>query len=73
MRCPECDARVEPDDEFCPECGADLPRRRQRETQRRQVERCSVCGEEWDTGEEYCPSCGVSIYGDGPFDEDELS
>lgn len=49
--CPKCGAAVEPDDEYCPSCGARL------------VDYCPSCGAPMDPGQEVCDECGMSSRG----------
>jgi RNA polymerase subunit RPABC4/transcription elongation factor Spt4 len=61
MRCQECDARVKADDEFCPECGADLPARQKAAKRAGRSNLCPNCSAEVGDGEEFCPDCGVAV------------
>lgn len=62
MFCWRCKTEVSPEDEYCPECDADLSRGTQGRGSDESV--CPECGAEWDTGEDTCPECGASPYGD---------
>ena len=49
MKCKYCHAEVENDAIFCPNCGKQLPQRKQ----------CIRCGEILDEESEFCPKCGT--------------
>lgn len=51
MVCPECGARLESSDQFCPGCGVRIIRKK----------RCPECGEMLREGTRFCPSCGEEI------------
>ena len=49
MVCKKCGAQILPDDQFCPECGAKVIRKK----------RCPECGELYRVGTKFCPNCGA--------------
>ena len=49
MVCKKCGAQILPEDQFCPECGAKVIRKK----------RCPECGELYRAGTKFCPSCGA--------------
>lgn len=49
MVCKKCGAEIFPDDQFCPECGAKIIRKK----------RCPECGELYRVGTKFCPNCGA--------------
>lgn len=49
MVCKKCGAQILPDDQFCPECGAKVIRKK----------RCPECGELYRVGTKFCPGCGA--------------
>lgn len=49
MVCKKCGAQILPDDQFCPECGAKVIRKK----------RCPECGELYRAGTKFCPNCGA--------------
>lgn len=49
MVCKKCGAQILPDDQFCPECGVKVIRKR----------RCPECGELYKVGTKFCPNCGA--------------
>lgn len=49
MVCKKCGAEILPEDQFCPECGAKVIRKR----------RCPECGELYKVGTKFCPHCGA--------------
>lgn len=51
MVCPECGARLEGSDQFCPGCGVRIIRKK----------RCPECGEMLREGTRFCPVCGEEI------------
>lgn len=51
MVCKKCGARLLEDDQFCPECGAKVIRRK----------RCPECGEPLREGTKFCPNCGTPV------------
>ena len=51
MVCKKCGAHLLEDDQFCPECGAKVIRKK----------RCPECGEALREGTRFCPSCGTEI------------
>lgn len=53
--CSECGAELEPDVEFCPECG--MPVQSARETDKL----CPECGAELEPDAEFCPECGMPV------------
>lgn len=56
MVCKKCGASLLGDDQFCPECGAKVIRKR----------RCPECGETLREGIRFCPSCGAEVGEDMP-------
>jgi hypothetical protein len=52
--CPDCGSSVDPGDNFCASCGADL---RAGET----LETCPGCGDEVEDGDSFCPNCGEDL------------
>lgn len=51
MVCKKCGASLMEDDQFCPECGAKVIRKK----------RCPECGETLREGTRFCPSCGAEV------------
>lgn len=51
MVCKKCGAPLMEDDQFCPECGAKVIRKK----------RCPECGEVLREGTRFCPSCGAEV------------
>lgn len=51
MVCKKCGAPLMEDDQFCPECGAKVIRKK----------RCPECGEALREGTRFCPSCGAEV------------
>ncbi len=51
MVCKKCGAPLMEDDQFCPECGAKVIRKK----------RCPECGETLREGTRFCPSCGAEV------------
>ncbi|MDE6601914.1 MAG: zinc-ribbon domain-containing protein [Lachnospiraceae bacterium] len=51
MVCKKCGAPLLEDDQFCPECGAKVIRKK----------RCPECGETLREGTRFCPSCGSEV------------
>ena len=51
MVCKKCGAHLLEDDQFCPECGAKVIRKK----------RCPECGEALREGTRFCPSCGTEV------------
>ncbi|MDE5716684.1 MAG: zinc-ribbon domain-containing protein [Lachnospiraceae bacterium] len=51
MVCKKCGAPLMEDDQFCPECGAKVIRKK----------RCPECGEMLREGTRFCPSCGTEV------------
>ena len=49
MVCKKCGAQILPDDQFCPECGAKVIRKK----------RCPECGDLYRVGTKFCPNCGA--------------
>lgn len=49
MVCKKCGAQILPEDQFCPECGAKVIRKK----------RCPECGELYRAGTKFCPNCGA--------------
>lgn len=49
MKCKYCNAEIEQDARFCPNCGKDLS----------SIKRCVNCGEFLDEESSYCPYCGT--------------
>lgn len=49
MVCKKCGAQLLPEDQFCPECGAKVIRKK----------RCPECGELYRAGTKFCPNCGA--------------
>jgi hypothetical protein len=47
--CPRCNAAVQPDDRFCPRCGAPL------------LVRCPQCGTPAQAGDQFCAKCGTKL------------
>lgn len=47
--CPSCDAALQGDENFCPECGLDLS------------STCSSCDEDLTGDETFCPACGTQL------------
>lgn len=56
MVCKKCGAQILPDDQFCPECGAKVIRKK----------RCPECGELYKVGTKFCPHCGAETGGSAP-------
>jgi len=57
MRCAKCGAFVEPDDDYCPDCDAPLPKKGR--GGQGAAFRCPECGAEWNPGDDSCPECGA--------------
>ena len=51
MICKKCGATLLEDDQFCPECGAKVIRKK----------RCPECGEALREGIRFCPGCGAEV------------
>lgn len=51
MVCKKCGAPLLEDDQFCPECGAKVIRKK----------KCPECGEALREGTRFCPSCGAEV------------
>ena len=51
MVCKKCGAPLLEDDQFCPECGAKVIRKK----------RCPECGETLREGTRFCPGCGAEV------------
>ena len=51
MVCKKCGAPLLEDDQFCPECGAKVIRKK----------KCPECGETLREGTRFCPSCGAEV------------
>lgn len=51
MKCSKCGAELEPDDTFCPECGAKIE----------SSNKCPYCGSILEPDDKFCPSCGKSL------------
>ena len=51
MVCKKCGAPLLEDDQFCPECGAKVIRKK----------KCPECGETLREGTRFCPSCGAAV------------
>lgn len=51
MVCKKCGAPLMEDDQFCPECGAKVIRKK----------KCPECGETLREGTRFCPSCGAEV------------
>ena len=51
MVCKKCGAALLEDDQFCPECGAKVIRKK----------KCPECGETLREGTRFCPSCGAEV------------
>lgn len=51
MVCKKCGASLMEDDQFCPECGAKVIRKK----------KCPECGETLREGTRFCPSCGAEV------------
>lgn len=51
MVCKKCGAPLMEDDQFCPECGAKVIRKK----------KCPECGEPLREGTRFCPSCGAEV------------
>lgn len=49
MVCKKCGAQILPEDQFCPDCGAKVIRKK----------RCPECGELYRVGTKFCPNCGA--------------
>lgn len=49
MICKKCGAEILPEDQFCPECGVKVIRKK----------RCPECGELYRVGTKFCPNCGA--------------
>ncbi len=49
MRCPYCNASLDSDVDYCPNCGRQIPRQRY----------CANCGEPLDPRARFCPICGT--------------
>ena len=49
MKCIFCNAEIDQDAQFCPNCGKDLS----------MYDRCSKCGELLEEGTDFCPHCGT--------------
>jgi len=73
MRCRECEASIRKDDEYCPQCGADLPvKDKARPGKTAEPGRwCRECGADIeDDDADRCPTCGASVYGGFPGDDE---
>ncbi len=51
MVCKECGAQLQPEDQFCPECGAKVIKKK----------KCPECGEILKAGTKFCPFCGAEV------------
>lgn len=51
MVCKECGAQLRPEDQFCPECGAKVIKKK----------KCPECGEMLKAGTRFCPFCGAEV------------
>jgi hypothetical protein len=49
--CPQCEAPLQSNAKFCPECGAQLKVRT----------KCAACGNELTPGTKFCPECGEKV------------
>ncbi|MGI6512898.1 MAG: zinc ribbon domain-containing protein [Syntrophomonadaceae bacterium] len=49
--CPECEAPLQSNAKFCPECGARLKAKTE----------CPNCGEKFTPGAKFCPECGQKL------------
>jgi predicted amidophosphoribosyltransferase len=49
--CPECEAPLQTNAKFCPECGAQL----------KVSNECSGCGIKLSPGTKFCPECGQKV------------
>lgn len=49
--CPNCEAPVDFEDDFCSQCGTELS----------YLNKCPNCDAEFDGNEQYCPSCGTEL------------
>ena len=56
MKCTNCNAKLKPGTQFCPNCGTKLETRRF----------CTSCGAELAAGEQFCGKCGTQAAGTSP-------
>ncbi len=55
-KCPSCKASIGESLKFCPECGADTTKKKDKLSPK-----CSACGAEYPSGTKFCPECGRKI------------
>lgn len=53
--CKNCGANIENTDQFCPDCGKEIP------TNRQTIRYCHNCGEKIASSENFCKNCGTQI------------
>lgn len=53
LQCPSCQAKLTPDQKFCPSCGTPNP------AAKAQERNCTSCGEALKPEQKFCPSCGT--------------
>ena len=53
LQCPSCQAKLTPDQKFCPICGTPNP------AAKAQERHCTSCGEALKPEQKFCPSCGT--------------
>lgn len=63
MKCKYCNADIEQDAQFCPNCGKNLSK----------FKKCIKCGELLDRGDDYCPFCGTKQTSDEQSQSKEVA
>lgn len=53
LQCPSCQAKLTPDQKFCPSCGTP------NSAAKAQERNCTSCGEALKPEQKFCPSCGT--------------